>query len=170
MPAPASPIGKSLLRPELEAPADNGAAASNLDLVRLGLGWADRLTETLARKAETFNLSKLEWQILFCVEAEPGINTKELSHRADLRAAHVSGILTRLAGRGFVTRSIDQSHRRRIEVRLTGEGERIVRTVLAAAAQLEDQLLEPLTLPQRRLFGALIGRCLLRLQPRQCSL
>ena len=61
------------------------------------------------------------------VGRQPGIAASEIATELDLHPSTLTGILSRLEKRGYLTRDVDPSDRRRARFRLTPRGTRIDR-------------------------------------------
>jgi DNA-binding MarR family transcriptional regulator len=73
-------------------------------------------------------------------------------------AATVKGVVERLLRRGLVETRGDQHDGRRVVVALTQAGRRFAQIREANAAAITEATLGPLSLSERRLFLALLGR------------
>ena len=65
--------------------------------------------------------------VLRMVGRQPGIAASEIASALDLHPSTLTGILSRLEKRGYLTRDVDPSDRRRARFRLTKRGQRIDR-------------------------------------------
>lgn len=65
--------------------------------------------------------------VLRMVGRHPGIAASEIATALDLHPSTLTGILARLEKRGYLTRDIDPSDRRRARFRLTPRGSRVDR-------------------------------------------
>jgi len=65
--------------------------------------------------------------VLRIVGRTPGVAASEIAEALDLHPSTLTGILARLEKRGYLTRDVDPSDRRRARFRLTPRGSRIDR-------------------------------------------
>ena len=65
--------------------------------------------------------------VLRIVGRQPGVAASEIAEALDLHPSTLTGILARLEKRGYLTRDIDPSDRRRARFRLTPRGTRVDR-------------------------------------------
>lgn len=65
--------------------------------------------------------------VLRIVGRQPGVAASEIAHALDLHPSTLTGILARLEKRGYLTRDVDPSDRRRARFRLTPRGARVDR-------------------------------------------
>jgi len=89
--------------------------------------------------------------------AEGGtLNVRELSERTGTRASTLTGVLDRLADRGYLTRELDPSDRRSFRLPLTEAGQAVAARVLAAVADLEREAMTGLSATQIAGFHAVL--------------
>lgn len=65
--------------------------------------------------------------VLRIVGRQPGVAASEIAEALDLHPSTLTGILARLEKRGYLTRDVDPSDRRRARFRLTPRGARVDR-------------------------------------------
>jgi MarR family transcriptional regulator, organic hydroperoxide resistance regulator len=65
--------------------------------------------------------------VLRIVGRQPGLAASDIAGALDLHPSTLTGILSRLEQRGYLTRDVDPSDRRRARFRLTPRGQRIDR-------------------------------------------
>lgn len=94
------------------------------------------------------------WAIKVISGSAP-IKVSELARRMYLHPATVVGIIDRLEGRGYVTRTRSQIDRRVVEIDLTAQGKELVAHAPEVAQGLLVKGLEPL--PERRLVDICDG-------------
>lgn len=73
---------------------------------------------------------------------------------AAMDAATMMGVIRRLLERGWVARTPDPAHARRLLLTLTEDGEAVIRKALAAARRITAETLAPLSEEER---GVLLG-------------
>jgi MarR family transcriptional regulator, organic hydroperoxide resistance regulator len=89
--------------------------------------------------------------------AEGGtLNVRQLSERTGTRASTLTGVLDRLADRGYLTRELDPSDRRSFRLPLTEAGQAVAARVLAAVADLEREATAGLSATQIAGFHAVL--------------
>jgi MarR family transcriptional regulator, organic hydroperoxide resistance regulator len=89
--------------------------------------------------------------------AEGGtLNVRQLSERTGTRASTLTGVLDRLADRGYLTRELDPSDRRSFRLPLTEAGQAAAARVLAAVADLEREAMAGLSATQIAGFHAVL--------------
>ena len=94
---------------------------------------------------QPFGLRKVEYSLLMLILANGPLAPKRLAQALSLSAPNMSMLLDRLQERGLLRRERSQVDRRSQNVVLTGEGGRIAQDSAAAAAPMEQALLDRLS-------------------------
>lgn len=74
---------------------------------------------------EHSNLTLPQLRVLFQVRRSPGITTGQLSKCMGITMSTTSGLVTKLADRGLLTRGVSENDRRQIPLTLSEEGHRV---------------------------------------------
>jgi DNA-binding MarR family transcriptional regulator len=82
----------------------------------------------------------------------------ELADALGIDRSNLAAIAADLCDRGLAERTRDEADRRRYVLRLSGDGERLLRRTEGAVATAEDDLLAPLDAEQREELYALLRR------------
>jgi MarR family transcriptional regulator, lower aerobic nicotinate degradation pathway regulator len=91
--------------------------------------------------------------------AEGGAQSQnQLGRAAAMDGATIKGVVDRLVRQGFVATAPDEADRRRLTVALTDEGLRFFNAQIAAALEVSDKTLEPLSKAEQAQFLALLAR------------
>lgn len=112
------------------------------------------LSNTLALAASRhyprqFGVRLPEWRVIDALHAGEGVSANQISRWLLTDKAWVSRSVERLIAGGYVRRSPDPGHGRRVLLRLTPKGERTYRAVAKAAQQRHRNLLEALPRGER---------------------
>lgn len=109
-------------------------------LLHVGRGMA----ELLEQQIRPFGLAEAEFRVLTALfsQAECAAHPGDLCARTAQRPANMSRICDALVGRGLITRDVSAHDRRRMVLKITPDGEELVR-----------RLLPPLWLRLRELYG-----------------
>jgi MarR family transcriptional regulator, organic hydroperoxide resistance regulator len=110
------------------------------------------LSATLAGE----NLNAAEINALANLAEGGTLNVRQLSERTGTRASTLTGVLDRLADRGYLTRELDPSDRRSFRLPLTEAGQAVAARVLAAVADLEREAMTGLSATQIAGFHAVL--------------
>lgn len=86
------------------------------------------------------------------------LSQNHLGRLAAMDAATMQGVIRRLLERGLVARTPDRTDRRRLILRLTGEGETLIRAALGDARSVSTDTLAPLTPEEQDTVLALLQR------------
>ena len=105
-----------------------------------------RLARELRKETEQLGITARQATLLWLVKRSPGLSLAELAADEGISAPAMSGHVDRLERAGLLERVRSSDDRRRVGLRLTEEGERLVRRVRARRTTwLADRLkaLEP---------------------------
>jgi DNA-binding MarR family transcriptional regulator len=83
-------------------------------------------------------------------------NVRELSTDTGTRATTLTGVLDRLARRGYLTRELDPADRRSFRLALTAPGRTVARKVRSAVTELESAALSGLSARQLAGYHAVV--------------
>jgi DNA-binding MarR family transcriptional regulator len=86
-------------------------------------------------------LTMWEYVILVPLVGQPGMTQKELARRSRRDPTRLIGNLDALEERALITREVDGADRRRRTVRLTSQGQKVVRDTRRAIRAMEAELL-----------------------------
>ncbi|MEV0236555.1 MarR family transcriptional regulator [Nonomuraea sp. NPDC050786] len=118
---------------------------------------ADRLvSEGLARA----DARKWHYAALVALREAGPASQAELSKRTGIYRSDLVAVINELAERGFVERAPDPADRRRNVITLTPEGLGQVRRLQELIADLQDEVLAPLSRPEREQFSGFLARLL----------
>lgn len=121
------------------------------------------LSNTLALAASRyyprkFGVRLAEWRVIDALHAGGEISANQISQWLMTDKAWVSRSVERLIAEGYVRRSVDPGHGRRLLLRLTPKGERAYTAIAAAARRRNDNLLACLTAAQRQTLQVVLER------------
>lgn len=88
-----------------------------------------RVGRELRREAREVGVSPEQVSLMVAIKYAPGIGVRELAAKERVSAPALSNHIDRLERAGLVTRTPDEVDRRRVGVRLTDEGQRVLRRV-----------------------------------------
>jgi DNA-binding MarR family transcriptional regulator len=88
-----------------------------------------KLNRHLRREIHSLGVTGGQASLLFTIQARPGIGVRELAVLERMSAPGMSKYVGRLEVAGLVAREPSASDRRRIGLRVTPEGERVLRSV-----------------------------------------
>lgn len=115
-------------------------------------------TALFAEECAGFDLTSVQYAALVAIRENPGVDATRLSHLIAFDRSTLGGVLERLEGKGWVLRSSSPADRRVKLLRLTLEGERLLRQAEPAVRRVQQRLLEPLTPADRAAMLRLLAR------------
>jgi DNA-binding MarR family transcriptional regulator len=98
------------------------------------------------------------FRVLFTVFVFGELEPREIAHLAGVTRAAVSGVLNTLERDALVERTREQDDRRLITVRLTEEGERVLREAYRRQNRREQQQFTDLSRAELRAFSATMSK------------
>lgn len=117
-------------------------------LVRLGKH-AQRL---FSLKVESLSVRPAHCDILLTLVAHGALAQVEIANILSIERAHLVSLIDQLESLGLVLREPDAVDRRRHAVRLTAKGMQVATKISRLAAEVEDELLEPLPKRDRQIL------------------
>ena len=115
-------------------------------------------TALFAEECAGFDLTSVQFAALVAVKANPDVDATRLSALIAFDRSTIGGVLERLEAKGWVLRSPSPADKRVKLLRLTLEGERLLRQVEPAVRRVQRRLLEPLTPADRAAMLRLLGQ------------
>ena len=115
-------------------------------------------TALFAEECAEFDLTSVQFAALATIRAHPEVDATRLSSLIAFDRSTIGGVLERLEAKGWVLRTASPTDRRVKLLRLTLEGERLLRQVEPAVRRVQQRLLEPLTQADRTAFLRLLGQ------------
>jgi DNA-binding MarR family transcriptional regulator len=88
-----------------------------------------KLNRHLRREIHSLGLTGGQASLLFAIQREPGIGVRELAALEQMSAPGMSKYVGRLEEAGLLERETSDEDRRRIGLRVTPKGERVLRSV-----------------------------------------
>lgn len=104
------------------------------------------------------DITPVQFAILSAVQDTPGIDQITLAKRVAFDAATSGSVIGRLEAKGWVRRDADAADRRRKLLWVTSAGAQALAAMQAPAAQVQAEILSPLTPQEQAQFVALLAR------------
>ncbi len=101
-------------------------------------------TALVAEECARFDLTSVQFAALLAIKANPDVDAMRLSALIAFGCPTIGGVLERLEAKGWMPRSSSPAVKRVKLLRLTLEGERLLRQVKPAVRRVQQRLLEPL--------------------------
>ncbi|ACL60094.1 MarR family winged helix-turn-helix transcriptional regulator [Methylobacterium nodulans] len=141
------------------AAADDAAPVEEMRLCFEVLALAAAIDRDCAARLGPHGLSEGKFVLLFLLEdAEDGLSPHELADRAGVTRGTVTGLLDGLERAGFVRRLSHDEDRRRLVVRLTPEGRRLAKDLIAEHGRWIGSLFSDLSGEERAVLSRLLAR------------
>ena len=106
-------------------------------------------TALFAEECAEFDLTAVQYAALAAIRAHPEVDATRLSALIAFDRSTIGGVLERLEAKGWVLRTPSAGDKRVKLLRLTLEGERLLRRVGPAVRRVQQRLLKPLAQPDR---------------------
>jgi len=120
---------------------------------------ANFYVEPLVKNIErTFDLSRPEWIILFCLNQRPDLNAQQISNVTGRPKTSISAAVRQLQGKKLLVRSVDVRDGRRRVLQVTEAGQKIYAAVLASFVARETDMMVCLNRGERRAFLDLLNK------------
>lgn len=113
-----------------------------------------------------YALTPPQFACLVRLYAHGEVTQNQLGRMVDMNSATVQGVVSRLMERDLIDREQDQQHRRRLILRLSTSGRRLVEAAIPAAIEVSKETLSPLSDEERGQFIYLLKKLV---QDRECE-
>ncbi len=114
-------------------------------------------TALFAEECAGFDLTPVQYAALAAIKANPDVDATRLSALIAFDRSTIGGVLERLEAKGWVLRSPSPDDKRLKLLRITLDGERLLRRVAPAVRRVQQRLLEPLAPADRATMLRLLG-------------
>ena len=101
-------------------------------------------TALFAEECAGLDLTSVQFAALVAIRENPGVDATRLSHVIAFDRSTLGGVLERLEAKGWVVRNPSPGDKRVKLLRLTLDGERLLRRAEPAVQRVQQRLLEPL--------------------------
>lgn len=113
-----------------------------------------QLNRHLRRELAGLGITAGQAALLHVIRSSPGIGVRALAEHEGVSAPAMSGYIDRLEGAGLVARVRSEDDRRRVGLRVTGEGVRVLRSARSRRTAWLAQRLRRLTDSERAAIAA----------------
>jgi DNA-binding MarR family transcriptional regulator len=111
-----------------------------------------------AEECAAHDLTPVQYAALVAIRASPAVDATRLAALIAFDRSTIGDVLERLETKGWVRRSPSPTDRRVKLLRLSPEGEEVVRQVAAAVERVQERLLAPLPPAERPTLIRLLAR------------
>ncbi len=146
-----------------------GVPAEQVVLLKLVRHVAGEMRARLTSRLREHGLNESDFQTLMAMFSSAAGSTTpgELCHYAHESRTNMTRITDGLVARGLVLRAPSAADRRRVELRLSARGDRLVRALLPQLFPSLEALFAPLSARDRSALRRLLGQLALQLQAMQ---
>ena len=109
-------------------------------------------------RARRIGVSRAQWQVLFALSRNQGINQAGLADALDVETITVGRMVDRLEEAGLVERRADPADRRAWRLHLTERAHPILEELRAVGEIVMDEALAGISAAEQEVLGALLGR------------
>lgn len=105
----------------------------------------NRINEAVGQALKPFGVSSQQFNVLRILRGQKGkpANLQTLSDRMVSRMSNTTRLVDKLLDKGFVSRTVCPSNRRKVEILLTPSGADALQEMDRAVQQAENRLMEP---------------------------
>jgi DNA-binding MarR family transcriptional regulator len=111
-----------------------------------------------AENTATFDITPVQFAMLNALVDEPGEDQVTLAGKVAFDAATSGAVIARLEAKGLLRRDADPKDKRRKLLTATSEGEKIVVAMKAAVADVQGQIMQPLSAKEAEQLTSLLGK------------
>ncbi|MEN9671349.1 MAG: hypothetical protein RL018_1626 [Pseudomonadota bacterium] len=111
-----------------------------------------------AENTADFDITPVQFAMLNALVDEPGEDQITLAGKVAFDAATSGAVIARLEAKGLLRRDADPKDKRRKLLTATAEGEKVVLAMKAAVADVQNQLLQPLSTKEAEQLTSLLAK------------
>lgn len=111
-------------------------------------------------QAAGFDMTPVQFAALDAIHANPDSDQARIAEAIAYDRATIGGVIERLEQKGWVRRVVSERDRRARELSLTAEGRRVRAAVLPVVRDLQDDILQALSVSDRARFLKLARQAL----------
>src|SRR3712207_4381835 len=115
-------------------------------------------TALFTEECAEFDLTSVQYAALVAIKANPEVDATRLSALIAFDRSTIGGVLERLEAKGWILRTASPADKRVKLLRLTLDGERLLRRVEPAVRRVQQRLLEPLAPADRATILRLLAQ------------
>ncbi len=108
------------------------------------------------RRLAVYGLTPVQQLVLAAVHQEEGISAGDLGKKLTLDPATLSGILDRMAERGWILKQTDPADKRLLQISLTDEARDLGPTLMRERDKANDEILADLSFEEKVLLKRLL--------------
>jgi DNA-binding MarR family transcriptional regulator len=125
--------------------------------------WVSRIQRQIRKqltdRLEPIGMTLPEYTVLWLLSREPGISGADMARRTLVSPQAINEMITSLERRSLITRSVDPSHGRILQMRLTTAGEQTLRAAYEQVQIVEAGLIEGIDTDDQQKLLELLRNC-----------
>lgn len=141
-----------------EDPATRSDFTSETSLLFGLVRFLNYMGQEFERYASSLDLSLPEWRVMIVIGNHPKISAVDVADATGYSEMNISRIVRRLLDKGYATRSLSRSDRRRADLTLTRKGNRIYDVMLPNTHEAERLVMEALPAEDVKQLRSIIQR------------
>ena len=106
-------------------------------------------------QAAGFDLTSVQFAAMDAIANHPGADQATIAQLIAFDRATIGGVIDRLLQKGWIRRSVSERDRRARVLELTAKGKRLMTELLPLVAELQAEVLEPLSDEEKTAFMTL---------------
>lgn len=120
----------------------------------------NRISELVGQALKPFGISMQQFNVLRILRGQKGApsNLNTLNERMISRMSNTTRLVDKLLERGFVSRTICESNRRKIEITLTASGAEILSRMDIVVREVENDLMKNISDEDLKTLNLLLNR------------
>lgn len=120
----------------------------------------NRISELVGQALKPFGISMQQFNVLRILRGQKGApsNLNTLNERMISRMSNTTRLVDKLLERGFVSRTICESNRRKIEITLTASGAEILSRMDTVVREVENDLMKNMSGEDLKTLNLLLNR------------
>lgn len=115
-------------------------------------------TALFAEECAEYELTAVQYAALVAIGLHPLIDATRISRLISLDRSTLGDVLERIEAKGLVIRTASPTDRRIKLLRLSAQGRQLLADVEVPVQRVQERLLEPLTIKERKTFVSLLFR------------
>ena len=120
----------------------------------------NRISEAVSQALKPFGVSPQQFNVLRILRGQKGkpANLQTLSDRMVSRMSNTTRLVDKLLDKGYVSRTVCPSNRRKVEIMITASGADALREMDGAVQQAENKLMESFSDQELSRLNALLDQ------------
>mgnify|MGYP003700819371 CR=1 FL=1 len=118
----------------------------------------NRISEASTHALKPYDVSTEQFNVLRILQGQGDrpANLSTLNERMITKMSNTSRLVDKLLAKGYVSRAVCESNRRKIEIRITPKGLKALEDMSRAVKAMEEELLKNFAKPQLQQLNALL--------------